>query len=83
MYQCAILDPLLMLQVSCQAESSRLLYEDPYQNYGAFQNQQTTHGAYQPDPEDLKREQEALDAICQRTSEYDYTRSWLICGHSD
>ncbi|KAJ5460521.1 uncharacterized protein N7458_002073 [Penicillium daleae] len=49
-------------------ESSRLLDEDPYQagyNYGSLHTQQ----ANQPDPEYVRREREALDAICQRTSD--------------
>lgn len=49
-------------------ESSRLLDEDPYQagyNYGSLHTQQVN----QPDPEYVRREREALDAICQRTSE--------------
>ena len=54
---------------SVQPESSRLLDEDPYQagyGYGAFN--QAQH-ANQPDPESVRREREALEAICQRTSE--------------
>lgn len=50
-------------------ESSRLLEEDPYQagyGYGALNHAQQ---ANQPDPEYVRREREALDAICQRTSE--------------
>ncbi|EPS33789.1 hypothetical protein POX_a01216 [Penicillium oxalicum] len=53
---------------SLEPESSRLLDEDPYQtsyNYGSLHAQQTT----QPDPESVRREREALDAICQRTSD--------------
>lgn len=51
-----------------KAESARLLDDDLYQSgygYGAL-NQARQN---QPDPEDLKREREALEAICQRTSE--------------
>lgn len=50
-------------------ESSRLLDDDPYQasyGYGALNQAQQ---ANQPDPEYARREREALDAICQRTSE--------------
>ncbi|OJJ43982.1 hypothetical protein ASPZODRAFT_805307 [Penicilliopsis zonata CBS 506.65] len=54
---------------SHDSESSRLLDEDLYQasyGYGALnQANQSNH----PDPEYLKREREALDAICQRTSD--------------
>lgn len=53
-----------------QSESSRLLDDEIYQagyGYGAL-NQ--TPQLNQPDAEYLKREREALDAICQRTSEY-------------
>jgi hypothetical protein len=52
-----------------QPESSRLLDDDPYQagyGYGALNHAQQ---ANQPDPEYVRREREALDAICQRTSE--------------
>ena len=55
-------------KTSVKPESSRLLDEDPYQagyNYGSLHTQQ----ANQPDPEYVRREREALDAICQRTSE--------------
>ena len=54
---------------SFQPESSRLLDEDPYQTgygYGALNHAQQ---ANQPDPEYVRREREALEAICQRTSE--------------
>ncbi|KAJ5594941.1 uncharacterized protein N7459_001149 [Penicillium hispanicum] len=50
-------------------ESSRLLDDDPYQagyGYGALNQAQQ---ANQPDPEYVRREREALDAICQRTSD--------------
>ncbi|KAJ5290885.1 hypothetical protein N7478_000136 [Penicillium angulare] len=50
-------------------ESSRLLEDDPYQagyGYGALSHAQQ---ANQPDPEYVRREREALDAICQRTSD--------------
>ncbi|EAS35833.3 uncharacterized protein CIMG_01187 [Coccidioides immitis RS] len=52
---------------SHDSEASRLLDDDVYQpgySYGTVQAQR--HG---PDPEDLKREREALEAICQRTSD--------------
>ncbi|KAL4908748.1 hypothetical protein BDW74DRAFT_145254 [Aspergillus multicolor] len=48
-------------------ESSRLLEDDIYQpgyGYGALNNQ-----ANQPDPGYVRREREALEAICQRTSD--------------
>lgn len=51
-----------------QSESSRLLDDDLYNGgygYGAV-NQAHQN---QTDPEDLKREREALEAICQRASE--------------
>ena len=54
---------------SLQPESSRLLDDDPYQagyGYGALNQAQQ---ANQQDPEYVRREREALDAICQRTSE--------------
>jgi len=50
-------------------ESSRLLDDDPYQSgYGTIQQTQA-HGTYQPDPQAAKREAEALEAICQKTSD--------------
>ncbi|EAW06630.1 LAMTOR1/MEH1 family protein [Aspergillus clavatus NRRL 1] len=54
---------------SHDSESSRLLDDDIYQSgygYGALNhaNQLTN-----PDPENIKREREALEAICQRTSD--------------
>ncbi|GAD93581.1 conserved hypothetical protein [Paecilomyces variotii No. 5] len=54
---------------SHDSESARLLDDELYQpgyGYGAL-NQ--AHHLNQPDPEDLKREREALEAICQRTSD--------------
>lgn len=51
------------------SESSRLLDDDLYQSgygYGALSQANQLN---QPDPEYLKREREALDAICQRTSD--------------
>ncbi|KAJ5168578.1 uncharacterized protein N7482_004172 [Penicillium canariense] len=54
---------------SPEPESSRLLDEDPYQTndgYGSLTHTQTLN---QPDPEYVRREREALEAICQRTSD--------------
>ncbi|KAF4764698.1 hypothetical protein HAV15_001368 [Penicillium sp. str.  len=50
-------------------ESARLLDEDPYQagyGYGALNH---AHQASQPDSEYVRREREALESICQRTSD--------------
>ncbi|KAL5050689.1 hypothetical protein BDW71DRAFT_203414 [Aspergillus fruticulosus] len=50
-------------------ESSRLLEDDIYQpgyGYGALNHNQQTN---QPDPGYVRREREALEAICQRTSD--------------
>ncbi|CAI7645147.1 unnamed protein product [Penicillium glandicola] len=50
-------------------ESTRLLDEDPYQagyGYGALNH---AHQASQPDSEYVRREREALESICQRTSD--------------
>ncbi|KAL2839619.1 late endosomal/lysosomal adaptor and MAPK and MTOR activator-domain-containing protein [Aspergillus pseudoustus] len=50
-------------------ESSRLLEDDIYQpgyGYGALNNSQQGN---QPDPGYIRREREALEAICQRTSD--------------
>jgi hypothetical protein len=62
---------LQLANIHCpfQPESSRLLEEDPYQSgygYGALNHAQQ---ASQPDPEYVRREREALESICQRTSE--------------
>ncbi|PWY76952.1 hypothetical protein BO70DRAFT_363510 [Aspergillus heteromorphus CBS 117.55] len=52
-----------------QSESSRLLEDDIYQpGYGYGALNQTAQGSL-PDPGYLKREREALEAICQRTSD--------------
>lgn len=54
---------------SHDAESSRLLDDDIYQSgygYGALNHSNQINN---PDPENIKREREALEAICQRTSE--------------
>ncbi len=51
------------------SESSQLLV-DPYQpHYGAI-NPNGGYLAPQPDPEDIKREREALERLCAKTSEY-------------
>lgn len=58
------------LTIIQQSESSRLLDDDIYQTgygYGALNQPNQLN---QPDQENLKRERDALDAICQRTSEY-------------
>ncbi|CAG8931339.1 unnamed protein product [Penicillium salamii] len=55
--------------LTLKPESSRLLEEDPYQagyGYGALNHAQQ---ASQPDPEYVRREREALESICQRTSD--------------
>ncbi|KAL4929059.1 LAMTOR1/MEH1 family protein [Aspergillus undulatus] len=54
---------------STDPESSRLLEDDIYQpgyGYGALNHNQQ---ANQPDPGYVRREREALEAICQRTSD--------------
>ncbi|PKY03029.1 hypothetical protein P168DRAFT_282809 [Aspergillus campestris IBT 28561] len=54
---------------SHDSESSRLLDDDPYQagyGYGALNH---TSQVNQPDPGYIKREREALEAICQRASD--------------
>lgn len=50
-------------------ETSRLLYDDPYRSqYGTTgQIQHRTH--YQPDPESIRRETEALEGICHDMSD--------------
>ncbi|MCJ1461602.1 hypothetical protein MMC07_000199 [Pseudocyphellaria aurata] len=50
-------------------ETSRLLYDEPYRpNYGS-NIQNTQRLAYQPDPESLRREREALEGICHSMSD--------------
>lgn len=56
-----------------QYESSRLLDDDLYQSnygYGALNH---ANQVQQPDPESIRREREALESICQRTSEYAFS----------
>ncbi|KAI9712736.1 MAG: hypothetical protein M1820_001358 [Bogoriella megaspora] len=49
------------------SETSGLLYEDPYTpQYGATAQQPNIP---QPDPEELRREREALESLCTQTSE--------------
>ena len=51
-----------------QQERSRLLYDEPFRSrYGAVQQQH--RAVNQPDPELLRREREALEAICHEMSE--------------
>jgi len=51
------------------AETSRLLYDDPYQpNYGGLTNG-VAHGGSQVDQQDIKREREALERVCLQTSD--------------
>ena len=56
---------------SQSSETSRLLFDDPYQSHygGVDQNGGGLGTDYLPDPEVLKREREALEAICLKTSE--------------
>lgn len=57
-----------MESVVKQAEHARLIDDDLYPGgygYGSVNNA----NQQQSDPEDLKREREALEAICQRASE--------------
>ncbi|KAI9666149.1 MAG: hypothetical protein M1821_004084 [Bathelium mastoideum] len=49
------------------SETSRLLYEDPYQpHYGAPNHHPNIP---QPDPEELRRERDALERLCAQTSD--------------
>ncbi|KAF2239747.1 hypothetical protein EV356DRAFT_528315 [Viridothelium virens] len=49
------------------SETSRLLYEDPYQpHYGAVNPHPNVP---QPDPEELRRERDALERLCAQTSD--------------
>ncbi|KAN0079009.1 Late endosomal/lysosomal adaptor and MAPK and MTOR activator domain containing protein [Elaphomyces granulatus] len=51
-----------------EPESSRLLDDDLYQSGYGYGSLNHSH-LNQPDPEDQRREREALDAICQRASD--------------
>ncbi|KAI9872434.1 MAG: hypothetical protein M1830_001626 [Pleopsidium flavum] len=52
------------------SETSRLLFDDPYHShYGGLDQTGALSTNFQPDPQELKREREALEAICQKTSE--------------
>lgn len=60
--------------ITKQAENARLLEDEMYPGgygYGSVNNA----NQQQADPEDLKREREALEAICQRASEYVHSQS--------
>ena len=67
-----LLSVLNLTPLSQNAETSRLLDEDPYRtHYGAassHNNQRVIQ--QQPDPETLRREREAMEGICIRMSEY-------------
>ncbi|KAI9726010.1 MAG: hypothetical protein M1834_009438 [Cirrosporium novae-zelandiae] len=53
---------------SQSSETSRLLYDDPYSNhYGSLHG--GAHTTFQPNAEDIKREREALEAICQKAAD--------------
>ena len=50
-----------------QPSETRLLYEDPYQpHYGTSNHHPNVP---QPDPEELRRERDALERLCAQTSE--------------
>ena len=52
------------------SETSRLLFDDPHHShYGGLDQTGAPSTNFQPDPTELKREREALEAICQKTSE--------------
>ncbi|MCJ1245248.1 hypothetical protein MMC30_002451 [Trapelia coarctata] len=50
-------------------ETSRLLYDDPYRAQYGSNIQSIQRPVYQPDPESVKREREALDGICHAMSD--------------
>lgn len=58
------------LPCSQDPETSRLLYDDPYRAQYGSHIQNIQRPIYQPDPESVKREREALDGICHAMSEY-------------
>ncbi|KAL8783784.1 MAG: hypothetical protein Q9213_004400 [Squamulea squamosa] len=49
-------------------ETSRLLSDDPFRNYGA-RTQSTRRPLDEPDPEDVRQEREALASIAHGMSE--------------
>lgn len=51
-------------------ETSRLIDDDPYRSQYGSNNRHPQRAAYQPDPESLRREREALEGICHSMSEY-------------
>ncbi|KAL9087750.1 MAG: hypothetical protein Q9165_006517 [Trypethelium subeluteriae] len=62
---------ILTSSLAQPSETSRLLYEDPYQpHYGAVNPHPNVP---QPDPEELRRERDALERLCAQTSEYAIT----------
>jgi len=65
--------PLTSLPCTQNAETSRLLYDDPYRSqYGTNvqqQRQQQQRSVCQPDPEALRREREAMERICHAMTE--------------
>lgn len=50
-------------------ETSRLLYDDPYRSQYGSHVQPSQRLTYQPDPESVKREREALESICHAMSD--------------
>ncbi len=50
-------------------ETSGLLSDDPYRNHYGSNAQNVQRPVYQPDPESLRREREALEGICHAMSE--------------
>ena len=60
---------LIILPCSQDPETSRLLYDDPYRSQYGSHVQNVQRPVYQPDPESVKRERDALESVCHAMSE--------------
>ncbi|KAF2205392.1 hypothetical protein GQ43DRAFT_362490 [Delitschia confertaspora ATCC 74209] len=53
---------------SSDSDVSQHLLSDPYHQYGSI-NASAPHGILQPDPEEIRRQRDALERICAQTSD--------------
>ncbi|MCJ1477744.1 hypothetical protein MMC13_006417 [Lambiella insularis] len=58
-----------LLPCTQDPETSRLLSDDPYRSQYGSHSQNRQRPIYQPDPESVKREREALESICHAMSD--------------
>ncbi|MCJ1369620.1 hypothetical protein MMC20_000832 [Loxospora ochrophaea] len=63
------LDLSLTYDLFKHPETSRLLSDDPYRPQYGSNNANGQRSTYQPDPESLRREREALEGICNAMSD--------------